>query len=250
MRENNKVSGRFELSLDVKKVAVVLAGSLVLIGAAFALGSSYGSKAVHAPPASGAKDPLARLDEPLAAPPRDEVALGAHEALTASRADSLPVVKPVAETPTPPAPVADPLAARGPTGPATPGLGVNLTVPANPPAPPTASPTPRTAPTPSVRPERSAAKSKGELARAPKGKAAVVAAARHGYTIQVASVAHKADAEKVARRYQARHPRVVAADVPGKGRVWRVQVGSYPTRDAASRSLAALGAHGYITAMR
>jgi cell division septation protein DedD len=250
MRENNKVSGRFELSLDVKKVAVVLAGSLVLIGAAFALGSSYGSKAVHAPAASGAKDPLARLDEPLAAPPRDEVALGAHEALTASRADSLPVVKPVAETPTPPA--ADPLAAAAPT------LGVNLT-----PTPtstststPTATstrtpgPTPRPAATPSVRPERSAAKAKGELARAPKGKPAVVAAARHGYTIQVASVAHKADAEKVARRYQARHSRVVAADVPGKGRMWRVQVGSYPTRDAASRSLAALGAHGYITAMR
>jgi len=71
MRENNKVSGRFELSLDAKKVAVVLAGSLVLIGAAFALGSSYGSKAGHAPAASAPKDPLARLDEPLAAPPRD-----------------------------------------------------------------------------------------------------------------------------------------------------------------------------------
>ncbi|MFL5271107.1 MAG: SPOR domain-containing protein, partial [Anaeromyxobacteraceae bacterium] len=148
------------------------------------------------------------------------------------------------ETPMQPQPAADPLAAAAPT------LGVNLSPTPTPTGGEKPSPTARTAPTPSVRPERSAAKSKGELARAPKGKPAVVAAARHGYTIQVASVAHRVDAEKVARRYQARHPRVVAADVPGKGRVWRVQVGSYPTRDAASRSLAALGAHGYITAMR
>lgn len=256
MRENNKVSGRVELSLDAKKVAVVLAGSLVLIGAAFALGSSYGSKAGHAPAAPGPKDPLARLDEPLAAPPRDEVAFGAHEALMGSRADSLPVVKPVAETT---APAADPLAAGAPTGSVPPGLGVNLS------APPTATSTPTPTPTsnatatsaPTVAPPRTptptprtAAKPKAEVARAPRAKPGVVAAARHGYTIQVASVAHRADAEKVARRYAGRHPRVVAADVPGKGRVWRVQVGSYPTRDAASRSLAALGAHGYITAMR
>jgi DedD protein len=223
MRDNSKASGRFELSLDARKVAGVLAGSLVLLGMAFALGSSYGAKAVRLPAAATLKDPLARLDEPIAAPPREDESLRAHEALTAPRAEALPVVKPAA------AAIERPTAAAAGVG----GSG------AEPPVPPReAGGRSRSEPAPKAPPP------------ATKSKGATAVAARHGYTIQVASVAHRADAEKVARRHKGRHARVVAADVPGKGRVWRVLVGSYSSRDAASRGLAALGERGYITAMR
>jgi DedD protein len=228
MRENSKVKGHFEPSLGVKKAAAALAVSLVLLGGAFALGSSYGAKAVRAPASTASKDPLAPLDEPITAAPKEEESLGAHEALTAARPEALPVVKPVAAAPLPDS---MPTATREMK------------------APPTPNPTLAAAPLPDPLP------ASGRAPTAPptsgRTRLPTVRAAQHGvYTIQVASVPHRADAEKLAKGYRGRHPRVVAADVPGKGRVWRVQVGSYPTRAAATRGLAALGAHGYITAMR
>jgi DedD protein len=223
MRENSKLSGRFELPLDARKVAGVLAGSLVLLGIAFALGSSYGARTVRAPAGAAPKDPLARLDEPIAAPPREDESFRAHEALTAPRVEVPPVVSPAAAAVEPP--------------PAAGGGAFGAGSPPTPAAPPTMA---VSATSRHGQPDRSATRSKG----------ATAAAARHAYTIQLASVAHRADAEKVARRYKGKHARVVAAEVPGKGRVWRVQVGSYPSRDAASRGLAALGAIGYVTAMR
>jgi DedD protein len=241
MRANSRVKQGFEVSLDGRQVAAIVAGALVLLGATFVLGMTYGTRAARQPAA--VKDPLATLDEPLTAapPPKDDEALRAHEALTAARPDALPApaVKPVAL-----------------------GKGELATA--------TATPTPTATANVPVRPERSVAESKGEPASStptatstpnptatatPRpdplpAKRAAPKPPRGAYTIQVASVPRRADAEKVAHRFARRAPRIVAADVPGKGRVWRVQVGSYPTRDAASRGLASLGGQGFVTAAR
>jgi DedD protein len=71
------------------------------------------------------------------------------------------------------------------------------------------------------------------------------------YTIQIAAAHTRADAERVARRVAARRPRIVAADVPGKGRWYRVQIGSYETRESARLALVSMsGVHGVVTTAR
>jgi len=58
----------------------------------------------------------------------------------------------------------------------------------------------------------------------------------------------------MAARFEAFRPRVEAAEVPGKGRDWRVRVGSFDTKEAAERYLADVtretGAKGWVTAGR
>ena len=74
-----------------------------------------------------------------------------------------------------------------------------------------------------------------------------------GYTIQVASSSTRGDAERIVRKLSERNPRIVVAEVPGKGRRYRVQVGSYPSQEAAKRQLPQLaraGIHGVVTASR
>ncbi len=69
----------------------------------------------------------------------------------------------------------------------------------------------------------------------------------------MASLQKRTDAERVAHRHSARHPRIVQAEVPGKGRYYRVLLGTFDTPEAAKRALAALtrsGVHGIVTAVR
>ena len=71
------------------------------------------------------------------------------------------------------------------------------------------------------------------------------------YTIQIASAHRRADAERVAKRVAARRPRIVTADVPGKGRWYRVQIGAYDSRESARLALASMsGVHGIVTPAR
>ncbi len=71
------------------------------------------------------------------------------------------------------------------------------------------------------------------------------------YTIQIASAQHRSDAERAARRVAARRPRIVTADVPGKGRWYRVQIGSYDSRESARVALLSMsGVHGVVTPVR
>jgi cell division septation protein DedD len=74
-----------------------------------------------------------------------------------------------------------------------------------------------------------------------------------GYTIQIASSTTRGDAERIVRQLSGRQARIVVADVPGKGRRYRVQVGSYPSQEAAKRQLPQLsreGLNGIVTALR
>jgi cell division septation protein DedD len=89
----------------------------------------------------------------------------------------------------------------------------------------------------------------------PATPAAVPAAAPApgAFTIQLGASPDRAEADRIAARFEAFQPRVEAADVSGK-RVYRVRVGSFETKDAAARYLADVtretGAKGWVTASR
>ncbi len=268
---NSRVKERFELAMDAKQVIAVLVGSLVILGGVFVLGITVGRQ--QSPPPAAAttiaapKDALARLDEPIASHEEPAPELKAHQALTDTRSmdKSLPVPSPktttVAITAPPPGPVTP--AATDPViqAPPAPAPAPAAEAAAQPPAPAvaagvdTAKQAPAASPKPAHAPHSNApfAKKLAAKAKPASNQAHAAAGAKRAYTIQVASVAHRADAERLAKKLSSRHPRIVSADVPGKGRYYRVLVGSYDSADAAKRQAASLtrsGVHGIVTAMR
>ncbi|HET8539262.1 MAG TPA: SPOR domain-containing protein [Anaeromyxobacter sp.] len=74
------------------------------------------------------------------------------------------------------------------------------------------------------------------------------------WTVQLAAAQDRAEAERTAARFAALNPRIEQADVPGKGRFWRVRVGAFETREAAERYLRDVGretgARGFVTPSR
>jgi cell division septation protein DedD len=263
MAGNRPARERFDFSLDARQVAGVILGSLGALALAFFLGHSLGQSVAVRPaetPRPQAKaplpaDPLAALDH---APRPDggepPAPLSFHEALTSARPppDRLPpspkVQAPAAPAPAPakpPAPVAAaPTAA--PSGPGlpeapalaspavTPGAGAGKGAVAAPAAPATAPATaPKAAPSPKpAAPPRPATPVKG------------------AWVVQVGSTQERFEAERIAARFASRGARVSIADVPGKGRWYRVRMGSFDTREAADRYLRDLekttGAKGFV----
>jgi cell division septation protein DedD len=74
------------------------------------------------------------------------------------------------------------------------------------------------------------------------------------WTVQLAAAQDRAEAERTAARFSALNPRIEAAEVPGKGKFWRVRVGAFETRQAAERYLHDVaretGAKGFVTSTR
>jgi cell division septation protein DedD len=66
----------------------------------------------------------------------------------------------------------------------------------------------------------------------------------------VGATQERFEADRIAARFASRGARVLVADVPGKGRVYRVRIGSFETREAADRYLRDLerttGAKGFV----
>ncbi|HEY6098848.1 MAG TPA: SPOR domain-containing protein [Anaeromyxobacter sp.] len=128
-----------------------------------------------------------------------------------------------APAPLPPDPVAPPPRAQASAPAPTPTPS---------PAPPsTATPTP--SPTPAPKPPAKPAKP---------------------WTVQLAAAQDRAEAERLAGKLAALNPRIEEADVPGKGRFWRVRVGGFDTKEAAERYLRDVvretGAKGFVTPTR
>lgn len=223
---NSRVKDRFGVALDGKQVLAFGIGVTVLVAGVFVLGMNLGKRSVVTAVIAAPRDPLAHLDEPL--PVReDTVELKAHQALTDARSidKSLPVPQMKATT----------VAIAHPPEPALPDAPVL---------------------TPAPREERVAAPPAAAPARpaAPRPDKKVAAPVKRGaYAIQVASLTKRSEAEKIAKQYGKRSPRIVEANVPGKGHCFRVLLGSYETQDAAKRQLATLsraGVKGMVTAVR
>jgi hypothetical protein len=233
---NSRVKDRFALALDGRQVIALGLGVTVIVAGALVLGMNLGRRSMVAAAAAIAapKDPLARLDEPL--PLRDDaVELKAHQALTDARPidKTLPVPQ-VKATTVAIAPAPAPVAAAS-------GVVREERV-----VPPTGAQAPRAG---APRAERGAVAPRVEKSAAP----AAAPARKGAYAIQIASLPTRGDAEKVARQNASRGPRIVQADVPGKGRYYRVLVGSFDTQDSARRQLAVLtrsGVKGIVTPVR
>jgi len=215
MRENSRVRRqRSGLALGAKQVTVLLAAALAMLGGAFLAGVSVGRQAsasVAVPVVATARAALDHLDDPPA--PHDEAVpeLKAPQVLT----DARPIERTM--------PLAPAKLVPAPTPVATPTPTATLT---NAKAKGSATSGTRTAAVETTRPQ-------------PRGV----------YTIQVASSSNRADAERIARRLAGKDARIVTADVPGKGRCYRVQIGSFPTQEAARKQLPQLaraGLHGLV----
>ncbi|HEX9052171.1 MAG TPA: SPOR domain-containing protein [Anaeromyxobacter sp.] len=218
MREPNprvRTRERFEISLDGRQVASIVVGALVILGVVFVLGLNVG-KQIGMRQAEVAAPPgdLEALDRAPAPAPATKEPLTFHDRLT----KDAPAAPPPAPPPAP-APAASPPPVAAP-----------------PPAePPVAAP----APAPAAKPVEAAPRA------APPDRP---------WTIQLAAAQDRAEAERTAERFAALHPRIEQADVPGKGRFYRVRVGAFETKPDAERYLRDVaretGAKGFVTPSR
>ncbi len=117
------------------------------------------------------------------------------------------------------------------------------------PAPPPPDAAPPPAPPPAAAPPAPA-----PIAPAPVAPAPTAPASPKPWTVQLAAAEDRAEAERLAARFASLNPRVEEAVIPGKGRFYRVRVGSFDTKESAQRYLRDVaretGAKGIVTPSR
>lgn len=253
MAGNRPARERFDFSLDSKQVASVILGSLGALGLAFFLGHALGQRVADrpAPPARAAAaapqaDPLGVLDRaPRAGGGEAPAQFSFHETLTSAKPpqDKLP---PGPKSPSPPPPAAEPKPA--PVVAAAPAD--NKAVPAESKAVP--QPVAALAPSGPVPtgPVAVEARKATPAPASPPASPRPVTSGKGAWVVQVGSTQDRIEAERIAARLATRGARVVVADVPGKGRWYRVRLGSFDTRESADRYLRDLergtGAKGFV----
>ncbi len=217
MRDSNprlRPHERFELSLDGRQIASIVVGALVILAVVFVLGLNVGKQIGVRRAESARAGDLEALDRAPAPPAPDKA-----DALTFH--DRL-----TKEAPPPPAPDV-----------------------AKAPEPPPAAPPPEPAPQPAPQ----AAAAPAPEARDP-DRTETESAASKPWTVQLAASQDRAEAGRMASRFAALNPRIEEADVPGKGRFYRVRVGGFDSRDDAERYLRDVaretGARGFVTPSR
>jgi DedD protein len=217
-----------EIALEKGQVTTVLVGSVVALGVVFLLGVAFGSRlAVAEEPGEGATQIASA--EPAGAGPE----LTFHDALTSRRATRSAPAEPEVRAAAEPAAQAA-TAAAVPAATAAPAAEAPAAAPEAP-APEAAPPAPEAV----ARAATQAAREATTAAAAP-AEARPEPAKGPVFTVQVASSRDEKDTERLADRLKAAglDARVVAADIEGRGRWYRVRVGRYETRDEAMRKQA------------
>lgn len=235
MRDQNaRVREKFELSLDGRQIASVVVGALVILGVVFVLGLNVGRQVAGRQAAATRAGDLEALDRapgPVA-PAVDGSSLTFHDRLVKQKPPVQPAVAAAPAVAPPPAPTASATPAPTPASASTP----------TPSPPPTAIATPAATATP-ARTTTAAVPPTPKPSPAPSGTGA--------FTIQIGATQERAEADRIAARYRSLRPRVEVADVQGKGRWYRVRVGSFDTREAADRYRRDVsretGVAGYVT---
>jgi cell division septation protein DedD len=234
--ENARVREKFELSLDGRQIASIVVGALVILGVVFVLGLNVGRQVATRQAAAARPGDLEALDRaPTAAvPPVDGASLTFHDRLVKQKPPSQPTVPAVAAAPS-----------------AAPAATATTSTPAATSTTPTATPTAITTSSP---PAAVAAVPTSTSTQAATPPAKAQPAAAGAFTIQIGATQERAEADRIAARYRSLRPRVETADVQGKGRWYRVRVGSFDTREAAERYRRDVsretGVAGYVTASR
>lgn len=215
--DNSRVREKFDLSLDGRQIASIVVGALVILGVVFVLGLNVGRQIATRPADAARAGDLEALDRaPSAdAPAVDGASLTFHDSLVKEKAPPMPAVAIPSRTATPTAlPAPAPSAASGVAPIAAAAPVKAVPEPAERPAPATAG----------------------------------------AFTIQIGASQQRAEADRIAARHRSLRPRVEAAEVDGKGRWYRVRVGSFDTREAAERYRRDVaretGVAGYVTASR
>ncbi len=255
MRDQNRLKEKFQLSLDGRQVASVVVGALVILGAVFILGLNVGRQlGERERVARQPSDPLAALDTPPPSADAGEAPkLSYHEALTKSEPPRAQAPRPTPVPPRAPAPATVQGSAAAPAPPASPsaraaveGAGPAIAMRAPPPSAPSPPEVATAHPPPHAAPQDSASEGASGGAALESQKAS--------FAIQVGATQDIGEAQRIADRFKNHKPRIVSADIPGRGRWYRVKVGAFGTRPEAERYLADLAretsARGFVTSFK
>jgi cell division protein FtsN len=269
MRDAHRMKEKFDVSLDNRQIVSLLIAGIVVMGAVFVLGVVVGKKLAGNAQTATAPDLLSALDanaqalqdvqkdppltfqdeltrkapaEPAAAPAAPKAAAKppapaekpAAETAVASRPTLAPTPDPDTGELPPEEPEAQPekvVVAEAPTAPApTPAAEPVKAVPV--------SGKVEVAPVPTRTTHKEGGGLKDAIARAAQPPAQAVKGG--AFTLQLSAFQDRQEADRFAARLRDRGyaPYILAAEVPGKGTWYRVRMGSFATRDAASRYLA------------
>ncbi|SEN04817.1 Cell division protein DedD (protein involved in septation) [Stigmatella aurantiaca] len=266
MRDAHRMKEKFDVSLDNRQIVSLLIAGIIVMGAVFVLGVVVGKNLAGNAQTAGAPDLLSALDANAQAlqEVQKEPPLTFQDELTRKAAEPVappPVPKP-APKPAPAKPVAvapTPAPAEQPAPAAETGEEVAANAaddelaalaakpsPAAPAAPVAKAPAPAPVPAGKVEqeptPTRTATPPVGSLkeaiARATQPPAEAVKGG--AFTLQISAFQSREDADRFAARLRDRGyaPYILAAEVPNKGTWYRVRMGSFPSKEAASRYLA------------
>lgn len=231
MRDTHRLKEKYEVSLDNRQIVTLTVASLVVLGGVFILGVVVGKKlaaeqaALSKPPA----DLLSQLDEKTNAleAAKQDAALTFQDELTKKTPTVVmdpPVVKPVE-----------------PAKPPEPAKPVELAKAEPAPAPEAEKPVeqPKLAETPKPEPVATRTTDAGGLKEAfgKVQKPPTETAADGSWTIQLSAYQDRAEADRFAAglRDKGYAPYIVEAAIPGKGTWFRVRMGRFGSKDAASR---------------
>jgi cell division septation protein DedD len=234
MRDSHRLKEKYELSLDNRQIVSITVASLVVLGGVFMLGVVVGKKlsaesAVLAPQPTDLLGQLDRKTDALETVKAD-AALTFQDELTRKTPTLIaepPVIKPVEK------PIkADDVAVTPkhvPSGVEGPDAAVAAK-----------APEPRLAETPKVDSVATRTVDGGGLKEAfgkAQQKPPTETAADGAWTVQLSAYQDKGEADRFAAglRDKGYAPYIVEASIPGKGTWFRVRMGRFGTKDAASR---------------
>lgn len=256
MRDSHRMKEKFDLSLDNRQIVGLFITSIVVLGAVFVIGVVVGKKLAVAPHPAEAPDLLTALDQKAAQmeEARQDPPLTFQEELTKKSADPVAAPSPAPKPPEKGVVTAD--VKPAPAKEATPKPVVAKADPTPKPAvakadakPPPATEAAgkrlpekvpvldgRVAPSPVA--TRTAEKDDLHTAFA-RIQQATTPSASGAFAVQVAASQNRVEAEAQVARLKAKGyaPYIVSATVPGKGTWYRVRLGSFSSREDASRYL-------------
>jgi cell division septation protein DedD len=247
MRDSHRLKEKYELSLDSRQIVTLTVASMVVLGGVFVLGVVVGKKlANETQKLAQPTDILSAADqktEALAQAEKQPAPLTFQEELTRKPVDppveppkTVVVVKPIELKPPEPRP-SEP--APKATEPSTTNEPETVAV-AEPKLEP--EPTPRLPETPKPEPVTTRTNDAGALKEAfgkVSRQAEPPAAGDGAWTLQLSAYQDKAEAERFAAglRDKGYAPYIVQAEVAGKGTWFRVRMGRFGSKDAASTYL-------------
>jgi DedD protein len=249
MRDSHRLKEKYELSLDSRQIVTLTVASMVVLGGVFVLGVVVGKKlANETQKLAQPTDILSAADqktEALAQAEKQPAQLTFQEELTRKPVDppveppkTVVVVKPMELKPEPKP--ADPVKPPEPVKPGEPDEADPEAVAVAEPKP---EPPPRLPETPKAEPVATRTNDAGALKEA-FGKVSrqtdPPTAGDGAWTLQLSAYQDKSEAERFAAglRDKGYAPFIVEATVPGKGVWFRVRMGRFGSKDAASTYLA------------